>query len=73
MLSRLIRDAQRVNDPLDLNGKASRYLVQCFRDGTCDEGRLKFALKQFIARQISLSSAVDQWDDEGGATKKENR
>lgn len=71
MITRLLREARRPNDPSDLNNSAARFLVQKFNDGTCDESRLRIALKQFIVRKISSNLAVQRWDNEGGAAKRE--
>ena len=71
MITRLLREARRPNDPSDLNNNAARFLVQKFNEGTCGESSLRIALKQFIARKISLNLAVQRWDNEGGAAKRE--
>ncbi len=71
MITRLLREARRPDDPSELNNNAARFLVQKFNDGVCDEGRLRVALKRFHSRKIALNVAVQRWDNEGGAAKRE--
>jgi len=71
MISRLLREVRKPGDTQDLRTDATRYLARRFQEGTCDEARLKIALKQFARKHRTMAKAVDRWDDEGGAAKSE--
>ncbi|MBV2144227.1 hypothetical protein KUG47_12055 [Falsochrobactrum sp. TDYN1] len=71
MITRLLREARTPGDTYDLPTKAARFLVHRFESGTVDEGRLRIALKRFTVRHNAMYAAVNRWDNEGGATKRE--
>lgn len=68
MISRLLRDARKPGDTQDLRTGAARYLTRRFQEGTFDEDRLRIALDQFIKKHKAMDTALDRWDDEGGAS-----
>ncbi|GLU27459.1 MULTISPECIES: hypothetical protein [Brucella/Ochrobactrum group] len=71
MISRLLREVRKPGDTQELRTDAARYLARRFQEGTCDEGRLNIALKQFAKKHRTMAKAVERWDDEGGAIKSE--
>ncbi len=67
MISKILLEARLPGDTQDLRTAATRYLARRFQEGTFDEDRLRIALDQFIKKHNAMDTAVDRWDDEGGA------
>ena len=68
LISGLLREVRSPDDTQDLRYESAQYLTRRFQEGTYDEDRLRIALKLFIKKHRALAKAVDNWDNEGGAS-----